>query len=410
MRERLRVLRHPAFRNLWLASGTSVMGDSIVIVALALFVTDLTGSATDVGVVLAAQMLPLVGFLLIGGVWADRLPRARLMIATDLARMTLHTLLAILIFTDQVEIWQLVVIEALFGTAEAFFRPAYTGLVPRTVPEAEIQEAQALSNLTVNLAELAGPALATALVLGVGAGWAFLLDAATFGVSALLLARVRTRDEPPPLAERGTLLADLAEGFQEVRSRAWLWVTVVVFALAIPLGYAPLYVLGPTLAEDGYGSAAVFGIVTTLFGAGALSGAVVGLRWRPEHPMRAAFLVLAGWPLLLVAFALAAPVPLVLVLAFGMGSGFALFDIWWDTAMAERIPPHALSRASSYEWMGSLILLPVGYLAAGPAAEATSPETVMIVGGALTAAVLALGLIPRETRTMRRFDHDRSHV
>ena len=234
MRERLRVLRHPAFRNLWLASSTSVMGDSIVVVALALFVTDLTGSATDVGIVLAAQMLPLVAFLLIGGVWADRLPRARLMITTDLVRMALHTLLAILIFTDEVEIWHLVVIEALFGTAEAFFRPAQTGLVPRTVPEHEIQEAQALSNLTVNLAELVGPALATALVLGVGAGWAFLLDAATFAVSAWFLTRVRTADVPPPAEERRTLLAELAEGFQEVRTRAWLWVTVVVFALAHP--------------------------------------------------------------------------------------------------------------------------------------------------------------------------------
>ena len=276
MRERLRVLRHPAFRNLWLASSTSVMGDSIVVVALALFVTDLTGSATDVGIVLAAQMLPLVAFLLIGGVWADRLPRARLMITTDLVRMTLHTLLAVLIFTDQVEIWHLVVIEALFGTSEAFFRPAQTGLVPRTVPEDEIQEAQALSNLTVNLAELVGPALATVLVLGVGAGWAFLLDAATFGVSAWFLTRVRTADVPPPADERGTLLAELAEGFQEVRTRAWLWVTVVVFALAVPLGYAPLFVLGPTLAEDGYGTAAIFGILTTAFGAGALAGALAG--------------------------------------------------------------------------------------------------------------------------------------
>jgi MFS family permease len=109
---------------------------------------------------------------------------------------------------------------------------------------------------------------------------------------------------------------------------------------------------------------------------------------------------------LLLAFAQSAPVPVVLVLAAATGAGFALFDVWWDTAMAERIPPHALSRASSYEWMGSLILLPVGYLAAGPAAEATSPETVMIVGGMLTAAVLALGLAPRETRTMRRIERE----
>ena len=184
-----------------------------MIVALALFVTDLTGSATDVGLVLGAQTLPFVVFLLIGGVWADRLPRARLMIATDVVRAALHGLLAVLIFTDVVEIWHLVVIEALFGTAEAFFRPAYTGLLPRTVPETEIQEAQALTNMTNNLAELTGPALATALVLGVGAGWAFLFDAATFVVSALLLTRVRVARRATAAVERRTLLAELAEGF-----------------------------------------------------------------------------------------------------------------------------------------------------------------------------------------------------
>ena len=404
MRERLRVLRHHDFRNLWLAQSTSAMGDGVVIVALALFVTDLTDSPTDVGIVLGAQMLPLVSFLLIGGVWADRLPRARVIMSADVARALLHGLLAVLIFTDAVEIWHIVAIEACFGTAQAFSEPAYTGLVPRTVPPAEIQDAQALSSLSFNTAELTGPAIATVLVLGLGAGWAFLLDAATFVVSALLLARVRTSDIPPAASERRTMLTELGEGFREVRSRAWLWVTVAVFALAVPLGYAPLYVLGPTVAEETYNSPAVFGVVTAAYGAGALAGALIGFRWRPRHPMRAAFIVIAVWPVMLVSFATGAPVALVVVLAVGTGIGFALFDVFWNTTMAEQIPPHALSRASAYEWMGSLALLPVGYLAAGPVAEATSTETVLVGGAILTAVVLALGLIPRETRMLRRVE------
>ena len=176
------------------------------------------------------------------------------------------------------------VIEALFGTAEAFFRPAYTGLVPRTVPRSEIQEAQALSNLTFNLAELTGPALATALVLGVGR---------RLGVPARRRDLRGERAVPGPGAhegraagaasERGTLLAELAEGFQEVRSRSWLWVTVVVFALAIPLGYAPLFVLGPTLAEDGYDTAGGLRHPHRRVRRGrAGRGARVGLRWRPR--------------------------------------------------------------------------------------------------------------------------------
>ena len=402
MRERLRVLRHHDFRNVWLAQSTSALGDGVVIVALALFVTELTGDPTQVGIVLAANLAPLIAFLLIGGVWADRLPRQRVMVSADVVRAALQALLALLIFTDEIQIWQLVVIQACYGSAQAFFQPAYTGIVPRTVPPGELQEAQALSSLTLNLAELLGPAIATALVLGVGAGWVFLLDAVTFVVSALLLSRVRAAGTAPAPSERRTVLAELGEGFREVSSRPWLWVTVVVFALAVPLGYAPLFVLGPTIAKETYDSAAVFGIVTAAFGAGALAGALIGLRWRPRHPMRAAFLMIAVWPLMIVSFALGAPVALVLPLAVATGAGFALFEVFWDTTMAERIPPHALSRASAWEWMGSLALLPLGYLLAGPAADASSAKTVMVTGAILTAIAIAIGLIPRDTRTLTR--------
>jgi MFS family permease len=409
MRERLRVLRHRDFRNLWLGQSASSIGDSVVIVAIALYVTELTHDPTKVGIVLAAYLIPLIAFLLVGGVWADRLPRERVMITADVARATLHTLLAVLIFTGAVRLWQIVAIEACYGTAQAFFQPAYTGIVPRAVPPGEVQQAQALSSLTLNFAELMGPAIATALVLGVGAGWAFLLDAATFVVSAALLMRVRTAGTAPAPDERGGVLAELSEGFREVSSRPWLWVTVVVFSLAVPLGYAPLFVLGPTIARETYDSAAVFGVVTAAYGAGALAGALIGLRWRPRHPMRAAFLVIAVWPLMLVSFATGVTVALVVPLSIATGAGFALFEVFWDTTMAERIPPHALSRASAWEWMGSLALLPIGYLLAGPAAEASSPKTVMVTGAILTAVALAIGLLPRDTRMLRRVEHG-SHV
>jgi MFS family permease len=396
------VLSHDAFRNLWLAQTASVIGDRLVIVALALFINDLTGSATDIGFVLGAQTLPFVAFLLIGGVWADRLPRARLMIATDVARAVLHGLLAILIFTDIVEVWHVVVIEALFGTAEAFFRPAYTGLLPRTVPAEQIQAAQAVTNVSNTVAELAGPALATALVLGLGAGWAFALDAATFVASAYFLLRVRVADGPPTV--RRTMLAELAEGFQIFRSRTWLWVTVAVFALILPLCSGSLYVLGPGITAGDYDSKALFGVLTTLLGVGALVGGFIGLRWRPRRPLLAALLVITGWPVVVLLLGLTVPTAVLLVVATTAGVGFSLFDVLWHTTMAQQIPPEALSRVSSYDWMGSLMLLPVGYLVAGPIAEATSPETVLVVSGILGVVLLAIGLLPRDTRTLTTRD------
>ncbi len=396
------VLSHSSFRYLWLAQTASVLGDRMVIVALALFINDLTGSATDIGIVLGAQTLPFVAFLLIGGVWADRLPRARLMIATDVARAVLHGFLALLIFTGWVEIWHVVVIEALFGTAEAFFRPAYTGLLPRTVPPDQIQPAQALANVSSNVAELSGPALATALVLGLGAGWAFALDALTFVVSAVFLLRVRVTDAPPPVSERRTALTELREGFDHFRSRRWLWVTVAIFSLIVPLGVAPLYVLGPGVAEDAYDSAALFGIFATLLGVGAVAGGVAGLRWRPRRKLLVAFVAFMSWPIALVLFGLSVPVALLLGVAVAAGVGSALFDVMWHTTMAEQIPPEALSRVSSYDWMGSLILLPVGYILAGPVADATSAEAVLVGGGVLSFVLLVIGLLPRDTRTVGR--------
>ena len=227
----MQVLRERQFRNLFIGQAASTIGDGIVFVALALYVTDI-GSATDVGIVLAAATLPLVGFLLIGGVWADRLPRHRVMIVTDLVRFGLHAVLAALIFTDTVEIWHIVVIEALFGSAEAFFRPAYTGLVPQTVPEDMIQDAKAAGSTLETVAEFAGPALATALVLGLGAGWAFALDAAhvpRLGLLPLTRAPARERRgrRAPDAARRaarglraGPLArVDLGDGRGRSRSR-----------------------------------------------------------------------------------------------------------------------------------------------------------------------------------------------
>jgi MFS family permease len=398
----VRVLREPDFRNLFAGQAASMLGDGIVVVALALYVSEI-GTPTDVGLVLASATIPLVVFLLIGGVWADRLPRHKLIIATDLVRFGLHALLATLIFTDAIEIWHLVVIEALFGTAEAFFRPAFTGLVPQTVPEELIQEAKAATSTVQTIAEFAGPALATALVLGAGAGWAFALDAATFLVSAAFLARVRPRERgEPPLRRR--LLDDLREGYGEVRSRAWIWVTVAVFSIALLLSLGPWTTLGPTVAEEEYGDAAAFGVLAAAFGAGTMLGALIGFRWRPLHPMRAAFLCVLPWPPVTAAFGLGVPFELLLPLFALSGAGISLFGVWWDTALAERVPPHTLSRVSAYDWMGSLALLPLGYLLAGPLGEALGESLVLVAGNLLALLALLAGTVVRETWTMRRLD------
>src|SRR3954471_5614549 len=187
------VLSQPAFRNLWLGQSLSSIGDALVIVVIGLYVTDLTGSPTQVGLVVAAYATPLVVLILFGGVVADRLPRRGVMLAADAVRAGLHGGLAVLIALDAVQLWQMLVVGVVFGAAEAFLRPAYTGLLPQTVSEDCIQEAQAVTSVTRETATIVGPALGTALVFGAGASAAFAVDAATFVVSVVFLLRVAPR-------------------------------------------------------------------------------------------------------------------------------------------------------------------------------------------------------------------------
>jgi MFS family permease len=404
LRDLLRVLRHRDFRLFWMGQGASVVGDGIVVVALALFVVDLTGSATDLGLVLAAYGLPLVVFLLVGGVLADRLPRHRVVVATDLVRFALHALLAVLIATGAVRIWHLVGIGLLFGSAEAFFRPAATGLLPQTVPEEEIQEANAVMATTNNFAEFLGPALATALVLGISPAAAFGLDALTFLVSAALLVRVRPRRRAVAVAAEATpgMWADLRAGFAEVRSRSWIWATLSAFCIALFFVLAPWFVLGPIVAREQYDDLAVFGVLSAVFGAGMVVGALAGIRWRPRFPMRSAMTCILLFPVGIGLYAAGLPLALVGPAIWCSGVGVALFDVWWLTALAERVPADKLSRVTSYDWMVSLGLVPIGYVLAGPAAEALGASNVLLGGAAIALVALALGLLPRETRMLER--------
>jgi MFS family permease len=404
-----RVLRHRNFRFLWVAQSASVTGDNIVLVALALFVISRHGSASELGLVLAAQSLPLIAFLLFGGVWADRLPRQRVMIVTDIVRFGLHGLLAALIFAGSVRIWQVVLIEVLFGSAEAFFRPAANGLLPQTVPEADIQPATAVTTLSNNVAEFAGPALATALVLGAGAGWAFAIDAGTFLLSAAFLARVRPRERGARRPEERapmSVWAEIRDGAREVRAHTWVWATLASFCVALFCGLAPWYVLGPLVAREQYGHLGVFGLLEAAFGIGTIVGAIVGVGWRPRHPMRLAMLAMLLWPAADILYASGVTLVIVVPAIVVAGCGLSLFDIWWLTALAERIPPEKLSRVTSYDWMVSLGLLPLGFVLAGPLAEALGSVEVLIGGSVLALIAFALGLLPRQTRMLERLDTD----
>jgi MFS family permease len=400
-RLRTSVLRHRDFRLLFWGQTASNFGSNAVAVALALYITRTTGSPTDLGLILGAQTVPFVLLLLFGGVWADRLPRHRVMIASDLVRALTQGLLAVLILTGSARIWEIAVLEAIFGVAWAFFQPAETGLMPQTVPEPEIQSARAVMEVSWNLSMVFGPSLATVLVLTVGAGEAFIVDALSFVISAATLLPMRPRLRgADPAESRESVLHELRAGFREVASRPWVWVTISAFSITLMCFYATWMSLGPVVTRDVYGHVGLYGVFVALYGVGCLVGSLVAAVWRSLRPLRNTLLLAFLWPAMSIVLAIGIPRGLAGAWMVVAGVESGLFMVTWETALARHVPPAALSRVSSYDWMGSLALLPVGYIAAGPLASVFGARTVLGVGGAIGVVATSLTLLPRSTREL----------
>jgi MFS family permease len=399
----LGALSERQFRRYFVGQATSFLGDGLLPVAVSFAVLDLTGSASDLGLVLAARMVPVVLFLLVGGVWADRLPRHLVMLASDVGRGAVQAVLAVLLLTGTAELWHLLVLQALYGVAEAFMRPASAGLLPSLVSAARLQQANALMSASVNSAYIVGPAIAGVLVAVAGAGTAIAIDAATFAASTASLALLRV---PAAVARAARLpfLTELREGWREFTSRTWLWATVAVASLFLLGVVAPLMVLGPVVADRELGGAGAWGAIAAAIGLGTLAGTVVAAHVRPERPILAFAVLLAGPALTAFALALTLPVPVIAALGFVAGATEGFIEVVWITALQERVAPTALSRVSAYDTVGSFVFMPVGFAVAGPIADAAGLRPTLIgIAACAVALPLALAAVPA-VRSVRRLE------
>lgn len=397
-------LREPQFRRYFIGQTASYVGDGLLPVAISFAVLDLTGSATDLGLVLAVRMIPVVLFLLVGGVWADRLPRQLVMIASDIVRGGTQAVLAVLLLTGSAELWHLLVLHAVYGTGEAFWRPASTALLPSIVSKERLQQANALMAISVNGSYTLGPAVAGVIVATVGSGVAIAIDAATFGIStvALLLLRVPALERP---AEPTTFFADLREGWREFVSRTWLCVITAHSALFLLLVMAPMMVLGPVIADRELGGADDWGFIAASIGVGVILGSAWASRLSPARPLFAGVLLFSiGCALLAVVLGLPAPTVVIALVGFLCGATEGLLEVVWITALQQRVTQTALARVSAYDSVGSFVFMPLGFALAGPAADAFGIRAVLFfaAGFALLSGVF-VALLP-SVRGLKRFE------
>ncbi|HUZ82194.1 MAG TPA: MFS transporter [Gaiellaceae bacterium] len=392
-------MRERQFRLFFIGQLISLLGDSFTGIALAFAVLDLTGSATDLGYVFAAKAVPLVAFLLVGGVFADRLPRRAVMLTADVARMGAQGGVAALILTHTAQIWEIVILQAIAGTATAFFNPASTGLTPLTISPERLQQANALRGLSMASAGIVGTAIGGGVVTAVGPGWALAVDAASFAVSAFYLAQLRL---PPHVKlPPQSFLADLHEGWREFASRTWVW--VIVLAASIGNMMTSVFgVLGAVISKESLGGPLAWTVILTSMAVGSLVGGVVALRIRVRRALffGSSLLGLLAVPTALLA--LRAPAVVIAAGAFLMGGSNMIFNSLWETSLQKHVPAAALSRVSAYDWFGSLAFQPIGLVLAGPAAAAfgTSPTLWIATAGLVGTAALVVA-----TPSVRRLEN-----
>jgi MFS family permease len=388
----LDVLRERNFARYLAAESISVLGSGMAMVALAFAVLEF-GGATELGVVLLAREIPTVAFLLLGGVFADRRSRRTILIGSDILGGTAQVVTAILLFSGNANLWNIALLQIVFGVASAFSGPAETGFVKEAVSDARLQEANALLGLSKSVFFIAGPAIGALIVTAGSPAWAMAADAVTFFMSAMLIASMRLTS----IVRLGStpILGDLRSGWREFVGRPWAVAMIVSFGLFQVTFFPALLVLGPLVAKEELGGAGAWGTILALQSVGAVLGGIYALRLKVKRPLVVCQLLVI--PAGLTLAALAVPLPLVGIAAFSLalGIGFALGNTLWMTTLQRNVPDQTLSRISSFDWFGSVALNPIGYALIGPIAATIGRSETLIIAAVLNLAVcLSVVLVP----------------
>ena len=391
----LRALRHRDFALLWLGQSISLIGDGIYLVAIAWLVLDISNEPGTLAVVGLAWTLPQVATLLLGGVLSDRLERRRLLVFADLMRCFAIASIAALTLADAIELWHVLVLVVFYGVGDALFQPAFSAIVPDVVPRDELLQANALKELMEPVGlRFAGPALGGLLIAVFGVGTAFVVDAATFAVSAVAVSLMSR--QPPPREEHGSMRSDLAEAFAYVRAHAWLWATLAGAALFLLLTYGPMEVLLPFIIKNELGGdAATFGTVLAAGGLGSIAAALIvsrtGLPRRHVTFMWSAWSVGVGFEIGLAFAAASWQMCVLSFFAFGLSTTGLLV---WNQLMYTLVPAEMLGRVSSLDWFVSIGLIPLSFALTGPVAEWLGARATLAAAGVLGFATVGFLFIP----------------
>jgi MFS family permease len=389
------------FRLLFGATTITTFGDQLGGLALVFAVLDLPGgNATKLGIVLAARLLVESLVVVAGGVLSDRLPRSIVLVGASLLQGAAQAGTAAYVLGGGASIWPIVAMQAAYGLGGGLVIPAETGLIPQTVSAARLQEANAMLGMARNALRVIGPSIAGVIIVAATPGIALAVDAASFFVCAVLLVLIRVA--PLVRDTATTFFDDLREGWGEFWLRTWLWASVILIGLANAVFVGGWAVLGPTIAKQDLGGAGAWAIVSATGGVGAVIGGLIAFRFRPVRPLFASTVAALPMSLQLVLLAVHAPVWLLAAVTLMGQVGLAVGITLWFTVFQQNIPQSVQSRVSSYDTLGSFVMIPLAMAAAGPLAGVFGEEPTLLVAAVLFVLLMGTTAALPSVRAIRQ--------
>lgn len=387
------------FRHLVAGVAVDGLGSAMTPVALAFAVLDLGGSATQLGLVVAAFAAAEVVTILYGGVLGDRLPRQLLMQGSCAATALTQAACATVLITDHGSLAFLTVIGVVNGCLGALAQPASSAMTRLTVPVELLGRAVVVRSLASQTSYAVGFALGGIVVALAGPGWAIAIDAATYAVAAVLFSLIRATGTVT--GERQRMLAELADGAREVLRHTWLWL-LIGQALLYHLMYGGVQgVLGPIVVGDTWGADA-WGWSLSALMAGFVAGGLVALRWRPTHLLRWGVVLLSLTAAFPLAIAASDSLALVLLGAGAHGIGLQLFSVQWDLAIQENIAEDMLARVYSFDHVGSFVCRPLGLALTGPVSAWVGVDLWLVLVAVVIGAASLVALAAPSVRALVR--------
>ena len=295
----------------------------------------------------------------------------------------------------------------MFGTLNALWYPAYSGMAPQIVPKHLLQSANSALGLGSNLSFTLGTSVAGVLVATTGSGIALMIDAASFFAAGFVVFSMRHLDSTHETdsEERSSVMTQLREGWDEVSSRKWILICVCAAAFVHMCFEGFLGVIAPIQAKEALSGASSMGFMMSGFGAGGILGTFIAFRVRPRRQL---LLAVGVMPLMsLWMFGLSVPAPMWFLVLCALVAGIALDLMYanWMTTLHTHVPEEAMSRVGAYDAFGSLAFAPVGLFLAGTLTHLAGPRIALITAGSVLLIAALSPLLSHEVRHLERRDH-----